>query len=163
MSSSLEESLCDLDVVDLHGGVEETIRPDLETLDEVNVLDVGNAVAKGLDSERAPEEHLCLGEECAAWLLLSRAGDCFEMMRVAFLLKIRDVFAGRKAVTNENALVRVAEHIHDDVAAAGLVYEVEGELGVGKNPKPCPGPPTHQLVSSACTTGLLRISAAGSS
>jgi hypothetical protein len=72
----------------------------------------------------------------------------------SLLAKSFCVLVCRKAVVEENSLVRVAEHIHDYVAATGRVDKVEGELGVVNTQSQCPGPPSHQLVSSTCTTAL---------
>jgi hypothetical protein len=163
MLSSLAESLCDLGMVDRCRGIEEAIRPALEALDETDVLAFRQAIAKRADCEGALEEHLGFREERAVWLFLGRMRDRLEVMCVAFPLTTADMLVGRKAIANEDALVRVTKHIHDDVATSRLSTTYRTNLGFVKTQSQCPGPPTHQLVSSTCTTWLLRINAASSS
>jgi hypothetical protein len=72
-------------------------------------------------------------------VVLSRVGDRLEMVGVALLLTAPEELICGKTVTDENAFVVGAQHVHDYVPSSRLVDAIESELGVGEDPEPVPG------------------------
>ena len=72
----------------------------------------------------------------ASRMPLGGLADGLVMMGVAFVLKGRDPVVDRETVADENAGEPGAEDFVDDVTAAALANDIEGETGMRVDPQP---------------------------